>query len=204
MPKKTRPYREALLEGLSDPVEAAHYLNAAMNDSPEMFLKALRNVAQSRQMTKVARDAGVTRESLYRALSQEGNPTLGTLHSVLGALGLNIAIQANEVTVSVEPTNVPLAAVTPAAAEPVIGVYRLDIKGLNPIGNASATFTCTWLPLARRARAGIVESKFGNLSVDYRERNFNKTLNPLGAWAIGPVWALPKTTTSQDFEKVYG
>jgi DNA-binding phage protein len=41
MPSKTRPYSDALLEALSDPDEAVHYLNAAIEDSPEMFLKAL-------------------------------------------------------------------------------------------------------------------------------------------------------------------
>ena len=95
MSSKTRPYRDALLEALSDPDEAAHYLNAAIEDSPEMFLKALRNVAQSRQMTNVAKRAGVTRESLYRATSLTGNPTLDTLSSVLGALGLKIRIEAD-------------------------------------------------------------------------------------------------------------
>jgi probable addiction module antidote protein len=94
MPSRTRPYREALLEALADPVEAAHYLSAAIGDSPDMFLKALRNVAQARHMSKVAKAAGVTRESLYRATSLTGNPTLDTLASVLNALGLQIKIEA--------------------------------------------------------------------------------------------------------------
>ena len=90
MPSKTRPYRESLLNALADPNEAAHYLNAAIEDSPEMFLKALRNVAQARQMAKVAREAGVTRESLYRATSEAGNPTLETLLSILQAMDLKM------------------------------------------------------------------------------------------------------------------
>jgi len=94
MASKSRPYRESLLEAVADPAEAAHYLSAAIEDSPEMFLKALRNVAQARQMAKVAQEAGIQRESLYRALSSEGNPTLGTLHSVLHALGLKLTIAA--------------------------------------------------------------------------------------------------------------
>jgi probable addiction module antidote protein len=100
MPSKTTPYREALLESLSDPTEAAHYLNAAIRDSPEMFLKALRNVAQSRQMARVARDAGVTRESLYRATSEIGNPTLETLSSVLGAMGIKLIFEATPISES--------------------------------------------------------------------------------------------------------
>jgi probable addiction module antidote protein len=91
---RTRPYREALLEALADPIEAAHYLNAAILDSHEMFLKALKNVAQARRnMTNIAKQAGVTRESLYRSLSDEGNPTLDTLNSVLEVLGLKIAVE---------------------------------------------------------------------------------------------------------------
>jgi probable addiction module antidote protein len=60
-----------------------------------MFRKALRNVAQARQMAKVARKAGVTRESLYRVTSDIGNPTLETLDSVLDALGIKIRFEAD-------------------------------------------------------------------------------------------------------------
>jgi probable addiction module antidote protein len=110
---KTRPYREALLEALADPVEAAHYLNAAISDSPEMLLKALRNVAQSRQMTKVAREAGVRRESLYRATSEIGNPTLDTFHSILAAMGIEVEFKAaaGEITSTVPK---PSATVVPS------------------------------------------------------------------------------------------
>jgi probable addiction module antidote protein len=100
MTSKTRPYRELLLQSLADPVEAAHYLNAAKSDSPEMFRKALRNVAQARQMATVARTAGVTRESLYRATSEIGNPTLETLDSVLSAMGIKMKFEAEEISVS--------------------------------------------------------------------------------------------------------
>jgi probable addiction module antidote protein len=89
---KTSSYREALLQDLSDPLEAEHYLNAVLEDYPDGFLKALRNVAQARQMAKVAQDAGIQRESLYRALSEDGNPTLETLTAVLDALGLRLAV----------------------------------------------------------------------------------------------------------------
>lgn len=92
MPKRTVSYRADLLEKLTNPVEAAHYLNAAMDDSLEMFLDALKDVAQAHQMSKVAKEAGVARESLYRSLSSQGNPTLEMLHSVLRALKLRIEI----------------------------------------------------------------------------------------------------------------
>ena len=96
MPKRTTPYRARLLQSLINPDEAVHCLNAAINDSPEMFLKALRNVAQAHQMAKVAKKAGVARENLYRAFSEGGNPTLDTLHSVLAAVGLDIHVATKE------------------------------------------------------------------------------------------------------------
>ena len=94
MPKRTKDYHAWLLAKLVDPDTAAAYLNEAINDSPEIFLKALRNVAQARRVANVAKKAGVRRESLYRTLSKNGNPRLGTLNSVLQAVGLRIAIQA--------------------------------------------------------------------------------------------------------------
>ena len=92
MPKRTSDYRAGLLEDLKDPREAAYYLNAALGDSDEMFLKALRDVAEARQITKVATSAGVSRESVYRMLSKTGNPRYSSLIGILGALGLKISI----------------------------------------------------------------------------------------------------------------
>lgn len=93
MPKRTSDYHSWLLSQLIYPREAVHYLNAAIEDSPEMFLKALRNVAEAHKMAKVAEEAGVRRESLYRTLSEEGNPRLDTLTSILTVLGFRIALE---------------------------------------------------------------------------------------------------------------
>jgi probable addiction module antidote protein len=68
-------------------------LNAALDDSEEMLLVALRNVAEARQMSKVAEGAGVNRESLYRMLSETGNPTYSSLTGVLNTLGLKLSIE---------------------------------------------------------------------------------------------------------------
>jgi probable addiction module antidote protein len=95
MPKRTRDYREGLLKDLQDPATAAHYLNAALEDSDEMFLIALRDVAEARQMSKVAGDAKVSRESLYRMLSDTGNPRYSSLVGILNAVGLKLSIEAN-------------------------------------------------------------------------------------------------------------
>lgn|SRR5208283_1594663 len=89
---KTSSYHDALVESLGDPVEARNYLMAVLEDYPAGFLKALRNVAQAHQMKKVAEAAGVKRESLYRALSEQGNPTWDTLNGILGALGFKFSI----------------------------------------------------------------------------------------------------------------
>jgi probable addiction module antidote protein len=109
MTSKTRPYRELLLERLANPEVAGHYLNAALEDSPESFLKALKNVAQARQMTKVAKDAGVQRETLYRSFSEQGNPTFATLSSVLGALGMRLMVAADGKTGPVSRDSAELA-----------------------------------------------------------------------------------------------
>jgi probable addiction module antidote protein len=61
-----------------------------------MLLVVVRNVAEAQKMAKVAARAGVNRETLYRTLSDEGNPTLDTLSSVLDALGLEIAVKVQE------------------------------------------------------------------------------------------------------------
>jgi probable addiction module antidote protein len=98
MANKTSSYRDSLLAALADPMEASAYLNAAIEDSPEAFLKALKNVAQSRQMAKVAKDAGIQRETLYRSFSEQGNPTFETLSSVLGALGMRLMVAADAKT----------------------------------------------------------------------------------------------------------
>jgi probable addiction module antidote protein len=93
---KASSYRQSLLTALLDPVEASAYLNAALEDSPEAFLKTLKNVAQARPMGKVGREAGIQRETLYRAFSEQGNPTFETLSSVLGALGMKLSIAPSE------------------------------------------------------------------------------------------------------------
>jgi probable addiction module antidote protein len=96
MAKQTSSYKEWLGAKLTDPKRSARYLNAALQDSPEMFLKALRKVAESRQMTKVAEEAGVTREQLYRITSDNGNPTYYSLGGILRALGLAFIVQPIE------------------------------------------------------------------------------------------------------------
>ena len=82
-------------EALNTPADIAAYLDAWLEDgSPEELLLAIRTIARSRGMTALARDSGVSREALYRAFGEEGNPTLDTLMRVLKALGVRLAVAA--------------------------------------------------------------------------------------------------------------
>jgi probable addiction module antidote protein len=71
-----------------------HYLEAAMEgNDPKHIASALGDVARSKGMSEIARKAGLGRQALYNALSENGNPTLETLVAVLGALGLELTVQ---------------------------------------------------------------------------------------------------------------
>lgn len=97
MSKTSRPYKPELLKALQDPLEAAEYLNAALEeDMNELFLLALRNVAEAYGMTRLAEDAQLNRESMYRMLSEKGNPQFTSLISILRQLGLKLSVQAKE------------------------------------------------------------------------------------------------------------
>jgi len=93
VPKRTGDFHAWRSQKLADPVNAANYLNAALEDSPEIFLSAIKDVIKAREsVTAVAGMAGVAPETLHRTFSATGNPTLETLSSVLGVLGLKISI----------------------------------------------------------------------------------------------------------------
>jgi probable addiction module antidote protein len=79
-----------------DPKFAAKYLKAALEDEgePRVLLITLRHLAQAQGIAKVAKAAGIERESLYRALSVRGNPRLSTLFAVTKAIGLRLTIEA--------------------------------------------------------------------------------------------------------------
>ena len=97
MTKTSRPCKASLLEDLKDPNEAAEYLTAALEDgSLDLFLVALRNVAEAHGMKKLAEGAQLNRESMYRMLSEEGNPQLSSLTSVLHQLGLRLSVEVGD------------------------------------------------------------------------------------------------------------
>ena len=92
---KTTPYEVA--EHLRTPEEMAAYLDAWLEEAPEDaagIAKALGNIARAKGMTQVAKDTGLSRESLYRALSAEGNPSFATVLKVAKALGMKLHAEA--------------------------------------------------------------------------------------------------------------
>ena len=92
MPIATTPFDSAAYLDTDSRVEA--YLEAAFEDGdPAGIAMALGNVARARNMAAIAREAGLTRETLYRAFSDEGNPTLTTLTAVTRALGFKLSIK---------------------------------------------------------------------------------------------------------------
>jgi probable addiction module antidote protein len=93
---KTVPYRDDLLKSLERPEDAAHYLNACLEDEDaRVFLLALRDVADAHGgIRALSRDTKLNRESLYRMLSTSGNPSLDSLSAVLNACGLRLAVQS--------------------------------------------------------------------------------------------------------------
>lgn len=94
MRKASVSYEEGLKEDLRNPEEAAAYLNAALEEeSQEIFLLALRDVANAHGITQIARETSLNRENLYRILSENGNPQLSSLKKLLDALGLKLAVE---------------------------------------------------------------------------------------------------------------
>ena len=90
-------YYDGLMEDLADPEEAAGYLNAAIEDGDQqVFLLALRHVTEARGISKVAREANLNRENMYRMLSEKGNPQLASLNSLLRSIGLRLAVEVDQ------------------------------------------------------------------------------------------------------------
>ena len=88
---KTIPYDVA--EQLRTPQEMAAYLDAWLEEAPDDvsgIARALGDIARAKGMSQVAKDAGLSRESLYRALSAEGNPSFATVLKVARALGVKL------------------------------------------------------------------------------------------------------------------
>ncbi len=90
---QTKPYDSA--DYLDTPEQVALYLEEVFVDGdPALIAKALGVVARSKGMSHIAKETDLSRESLYRALSADGNPRLDTLIKVLRALGLRLSVES--------------------------------------------------------------------------------------------------------------
>ena len=93
MESKTAPYDVA--EFLETPEEMAAYLEACIQESDgdaAFIAKALGDIARAKGMTQVARESGLSRESLYKALSGDRSPSFDTILKVISALGLKLSV----------------------------------------------------------------------------------------------------------------
>ena len=91
--KKTTLLSYDVAEQLRTPEEMAAYLDAWLSDAPDDvpgIARALGDISRAKGMAEVARMAGLSRESLYRALSAEGNPSFATILKVTRALGVQL------------------------------------------------------------------------------------------------------------------
>lgn len=93
---KTQTVAYDVAEQLRTPEEMAAYLDAWLTDAPDDaagIARALGDIARAKGMSQVARDSGLSRESLYKALSENGNPSFATVLKVAKALGVRLHAQ---------------------------------------------------------------------------------------------------------------
>lgn len=94
-----RSYRSFVTETVKDPDEAAEYLRASLesyvlDSNIEAFLVAIRTVADTQGgIAEIAGKTGLNRQTLYRTLSKEGNPSIKTLQSILSSLGFKLSVE---------------------------------------------------------------------------------------------------------------
>jgi probable addiction module antidote protein len=94
---KTKTVSYDVSEQLRTPEEMAAYLDAWLEEAPDDaagIARALGDIARAKGMSQVARDAGLSRESLYKALSENGNPSFATVLKVARALGVRLHAEA--------------------------------------------------------------------------------------------------------------
>ena len=95
--RKTKTTRYDVAEHLRTPKEMAAYLESVLEESngdAAMVAKAIGDIARARGMSQVAKDSGLSRESLYKALSGERSPGIDTILKVISALGIKLHAKA--------------------------------------------------------------------------------------------------------------
>jgi len=93
----TIDYEKGLFKRLQDPEYASEYLNEALREgNQEVFMLALRDVAKAKGIARAAQESNLNRETMYRMLSENGNPNLSSLNKLLDSLGLTLTIGRKE------------------------------------------------------------------------------------------------------------
>ena len=93
----TESYTQFLHERLKDPEYAAEYLTASLEESPEFFFLALTDVAEAHNDTiPLSNESNLSKESLEKILSENGDPRLYGIEALLGALGFRLSVTAKE------------------------------------------------------------------------------------------------------------
>ena len=93
--QKTKTHPWDITRYLDSDEAIAAYLEAALEEEdPALLAAALGDVARAKGMTQIARETGLGRESLYKALSSQGNPEFATVQKVLRSLGLKLRVSA--------------------------------------------------------------------------------------------------------------
>jgi probable addiction module antidote protein len=90
MPLDIKPWDAA--ETLTTESRIAAYLEAICEEDPSLIASAIGDVARARNMTALAKDAGITRDTFYRSFTKGGNPTLSTINAVVKSLGFQLSI----------------------------------------------------------------------------------------------------------------
>lgn len=91
MALKTRPFDAAEFLETDEDIKA--FLQDAAEDGPEEFIHALNTAARAKGMSEIAKQANVTRASLYKSLAEGGNPRFDTIYKVTKALGCELTIR---------------------------------------------------------------------------------------------------------------
>lgn len=105
---KTRAWDSS--EHLRDEDDIRHYIEAALQEAPDdaaFMAMVLGNVARARNMAELARDTGISRESLYKIMRGEGNPTLDTISKLARSLGFRLTL--TPLAVAAKPRAVAVA-----------------------------------------------------------------------------------------------
>lgn len=93
--KMKKPTKWDASEYLETEADIAAYLNAALEDGDtSVIAAALGDIARAKGMTQLAKETGITRDGLYKALSPKGNPSFDTVRKVIKAFGLRLDVEA--------------------------------------------------------------------------------------------------------------